>query len=256
MTTMRTILHPTDFSESSRHAFETACALARDHQAKLLILHVMMPSVSPVQDASLPDPDRPAESRPGHADFPWPRPSGVGIPFEHRLAEGDAADEILRLAAASQSDVIVMGSHGRTGLSRLLTGSVAETVLRGAPCPVLIVKSPAAAGTRTDTNAHPGDLIDLRPGTDPSGSARARTLLRTHSLELVRLIVRGGEEIPTRTAAGEVVVQCLEGRVALTILGSTREIDAGTLVVVPAGEPHALRAVEDANLLLTFIADR
>jgi nucleotide-binding universal stress UspA family protein len=69
-----------------------------------------------------------------------PRDSKVRV--KHRLAEGDAATEILRLAKETQADVIVMGTHGRTGLVRVLMGSVAEQVVRKAPCPVVTVKTP------------------------------------------------------------------------------------------------------------------
>jgi nucleotide-binding universal stress UspA family protein len=61
---------------------------------------------------------------------------------EHHLKEGDPAAEILRLAQEARVDLIVMGMHGRTGLGRLLMGSVAERVVRQAPCPVLTVKVP------------------------------------------------------------------------------------------------------------------
>jgi universal stress protein A len=64
------------------------------------------------------------------------------VRLEHRFAEGDPAAEILRATEECRCDVIVMGTHGRTGLSRLLMGSVAERVLRKAPCPVVTVKPP------------------------------------------------------------------------------------------------------------------
>jgi nucleotide-binding universal stress UspA family protein len=62
--------------------------------------------------------------------------------LEHRLVEGDAATVILQVATEIKCDLIVMGTHGRTGLSRLLMGSVAEQVVRNASCPVLTVKTP------------------------------------------------------------------------------------------------------------------
>jgi len=64
--------------------------------------------------------------------------------------EGDVATEILRLAQETGSDLIVMGTHGRTGLARLLMGSVAEQVVRKAPCPVLTVKTPFPAAPALD----------------------------------------------------------------------------------------------------------
>jgi len=62
------------------------------------------------------------------------------VRVESQVLEGDPVDMILRAAEETHSDVIVMGTHGRTGLSRLLLGSVAEAVIRKAPCPVLSVK--------------------------------------------------------------------------------------------------------------------
>ncbi len=70
-------------------------------------------------------------------------PDGA-VPVDRRLLVGDPATEIVRIAEEEPCDVVVMGTHGRTGLGRLLMGSVAEEVLRKAPCPVLTVKSPIA----------------------------------------------------------------------------------------------------------------
>ena len=70
------------------------------------------------------------------------RPQDPKVPVEHRLVEGTAATEILRLAEETKCDVIVLGTHGRTGFGRLLMGSVAEQVVRRAPCPVVTVKTP------------------------------------------------------------------------------------------------------------------
>jgi nucleotide-binding universal stress UspA family protein len=66
----------------------------------------------------------------------------ASIPVEYRLKEGDAVTEILGVAEETNADLIVMGTHGRTGLSRLLMGSVAEQVVRKASCPVLTVRTP------------------------------------------------------------------------------------------------------------------
>jgi nucleotide-binding universal stress UspA family protein len=67
---------------------------------------------------------------------------GLKRPVESRFRQGDAAAEILAVAENLGCSLIVMGAHGRTGLARLLLGSVAESVMRRAPCPVLIVKTP------------------------------------------------------------------------------------------------------------------
>ena len=68
-----------------------------------------------------------------------------GVPVERRLAEGDPADVILHFARQTPADLVVMGTHGRTGLGRVLMGSVAEQVVRKAPCPVLTVTAPFPA---------------------------------------------------------------------------------------------------------------
>jgi nucleotide-binding universal stress UspA family protein len=68
---------------------------------------------------------------------------GAKVPVEHQLLfVGDPAEEILRVAQAVKADLVVLGTHGRTGLGRLLMGSVAEQIVRRAPCPVVTVKVP------------------------------------------------------------------------------------------------------------------
>src|SRR5207248_3655533 len=71
------------------------------------------------------------------------RPTEEGVPLEHKLVlSADTVPEIERVAEEEACDLIVMGTHGRTGLTRVLMGSVAEAVLRQAPCPVLTVRLP------------------------------------------------------------------------------------------------------------------
>ena len=151
-----------------------------------------------------------------------------------------------------------MGTHGRTGLGRFLTGSVAEEVLRKAVCPVLVVKTPlrATPAAETEATANPGDPIDVRPLGTSLVSAHTRRLVRTATVEVVRVIVRAGQEIPQHTSKGEIIVHCLEGRVGFTALGKTQELEAGTLLHLPAGEPHAFHGIEDASLLLTILVPR
>jgi len=70
--------------------------------------------------------------------------------FEHHLLSGDPGSELVHFAERENIDLIVMGTHGRTGLTRLLMGSVAEAVVRRAPCPVLTLKQPASALAAAD----------------------------------------------------------------------------------------------------------
>ncbi len=143
MLTMRRILHPTDFSERSDNAFRLACALARDHNAPLLVLHVEAPAVIYGEGMMAAPPPRYTEDL--RQQLRAVQAHDPRIVLEHKLVEGDPATEILRVAAEADCDLIVMGTHGWTGLRRLLMGSVAETVVRKAPCPVLTVKTPFAA---------------------------------------------------------------------------------------------------------------
>jgi nucleotide-binding universal stress UspA family protein/quercetin dioxygenase-like cupin family protein len=258
MPDIQRILHPTDFSENARSAFRSACAMAREHHATLLVLHVMMPSYAPLLDQPLPDPARSAESQGSDAVLPWPQPSDPQIHVEHRLTEGDPADEILRLAEQLHCDLIVMGTHGKTGLARLLTGSVAEEVLRKAQCPVLVVRTALRPkpDAESEATAKPGEVVKSGPLGNALRSAHTLTLVRSDAMEVVRLIVRAGQEIHQRTSKGEIMVHCLEGRVNLTALGTTQVLSAGTLVALPPGEPHALKGIEDASLLLTILSPR
>jgi nucleotide-binding universal stress UspA family protein len=142
MQPIRTILHPTDFSESSDYAFNLACWLAQAHGARVHVLHVGKgPMIDPVGGFVPPEPDSYQEhlSKKLHEM----RLTAPNIPVESQLRfAGNAAAEIVRIAQAIKSDLIVMGTHGRTGLGRLLMGSVAEQVVRKASCPVVTVKTP------------------------------------------------------------------------------------------------------------------
>jgi nucleotide-binding universal stress UspA family protein len=159
MMPIRTILHPTDFSAPSEAALELACSLARSHAGRLVILHVAPYEVT--VGGMMAVPLDPREFRDALNELRdrvvGPSP---GFPVETCQREGGAAEEILRAADDVGADLIVMGSHGRTGLGRLLMGSVAEAVMRRAGCPVLLAKK--LAGTGLDRAAH-GDAAPV-PG--------------------------------------------------------------------------------------------
>lgn len=139
----RKILYPTDFSSAGQTALEMATSLARDRGATLLIAHV--------------------EEAPmvyGGVEFYYGIegvreeiarrlkevvPADSNVAFEHRLIAGLPAPAIVELAEQENVELIVMSTHGRTGLTRVLMGSVAEEVVRKAKCPVLTVKPSAAA---------------------------------------------------------------------------------------------------------------
>jgi nucleotide-binding universal stress UspA family protein len=142
MTPIRTILHPTDFSPRSAAAFRLACSLARELGARMVVVHVQPPAQSVFGELGPFPADREAVARCMREQLSQVVPEADGPPVEHRLLEGDPTRGILDTAREAGCDLIVMGTHGRTGLGHLLMGSVAEAVLRKAPCPVLTVKAP------------------------------------------------------------------------------------------------------------------
>jgi nucleotide-binding universal stress UspA family protein len=140
MLTIRTILHPTDFSDSSAAAFRLACSLAKERGARLLVLHVYPPPIAHGEVVARRQPN-------GFHQQLWDelhsvQPEDPAVTVDYWLREGNPVAEILNLAGDEAADLIVLGTHGRTGLGRLLMGSVAEQVVRGAACPVLTVKVP------------------------------------------------------------------------------------------------------------------
>lgn len=144
MLQITTILHPTDFSPRSEHAFHLACSLAKENGARLIVLHVAEPPVV-VPDSAMMVPPLPGGPLEALADkLHGMQPPDPRIRIEYLLEEGNPAAEILQVAQETKCDLIVLGTHGRTGLSRLLMGSVAEQVIRKATCSVLVVKPPAS----------------------------------------------------------------------------------------------------------------
>jgi nucleotide-binding universal stress UspA family protein len=142
MLTLRTILHPTDFSEPSAWAFRLACSLARDHGAGVHVFHVgREPVVCPLGGVVPPEPEGYEEGL--REQLLAIRADDPNVPVEHVLRfAGAPAAEIVQAARQLGADLVVMGIHGRSGLGRLLLGSVAEEVLRRAHCPVLTVRAP------------------------------------------------------------------------------------------------------------------
>jgi nucleotide-binding universal stress UspA family protein len=151
---IQTVLHPTDFSERSQYGFQLACSLARDYGARLIVLHVAEPPMAIAGEGVLMLPPT-VDLEPLRERLQQLRPGDPKIPVEHRLVQGDAATEILQAAEATKCDLIVMGTHGRTGLGRLLMGSVAEQVVRRASCPVLTAKTPQAPVPASEEPATP-----------------------------------------------------------------------------------------------------
>ena len=148
MSRTRLIVYPSDFSPASRPALARAIATAKERRADLLLVHVL-PNIFPM---------------PGHDGYISPRvyedmmnvsrahaqrqldamvaaAKKAGARARSLLLEGVAWEQLVRLARGQKAELIVMGTHGRTGLKRLFLGSVAERVIGNAPCPVLTVRA-------------------------------------------------------------------------------------------------------------------
>lgn len=144
MLPIRIILHPTDFSSGSESAFQLACSLARDAGARLIVLHVLEVPVivySGVAMAAPPPLPTEEERQAARERLHSLRPPDPAVAVDYRLEEGDPVTGIIAVAQEVTCDLIALGTHGKTGLLRLLMGSVAESVVRGAPCSVLTVKT-------------------------------------------------------------------------------------------------------------------
>jgi universal stress protein A len=139
------ILHPTDFSDCATQAQALAVELAGKLDAEIVLLQVLVetplygegvlsvPHVQTVYDAQRKWAEESLEARVGDLRQGGTKASWrlqVGVPFE----------EIVKVAEEERADMIVMGTHGRSGLNRVLLGSVAERVIRLAPCPVLTAR--------------------------------------------------------------------------------------------------------------------
>ncbi len=145
---IRAILAPTDFSDFSKQVLKEALALAQTFDAKLLLLHVVEPppySVEGLGPSSLEvnlldDLERLANNELAAV---LPETQSTGVEVGRHVVVGTPYRKIVEVAEAERVDLIVMSTHGRTGLSHLVMGSVAERIVRTAPCPVLTMRPTA-----------------------------------------------------------------------------------------------------------------
>ena len=146
---VRQILLPTDFSGCANYALPYAAAIARATKAALICLYVVEPVVPAVGYSGMADPLPVADisdQLEDSAEREFPKLAEceecASLEVEEMIAHGDPAAEIVRVAEEREVDLIVISSHGRTGLGRIIFGSTAEAVVRHARCPVLVVKPP------------------------------------------------------------------------------------------------------------------
>ncbi len=156
MNEIKKILVPVDLSESCKPAIEFATRLAKCHGAELQFCYVALPML-PIE-ANFYQGDIESQIVKEHGQFHQITPSDLTIKYNHVFVRGNPGPEIVRLAKSKNCDLIVMATHGRTGLLRFVMGSVAEYVMRHSQTPVVTVKSP--------NNVNEGEAMGPAPETN------------------------------------------------------------------------------------------
>lgn len=148
---VKTILVPSDFSDYAEYAFTWALEIAEKWGAKVVALHaapmfshLAYPETVYMVDLAKMEAEILADAEKKLQEFVAKKGTST-VPVETRAVLGDPFWEICKAAEQNRADLLVMGSHGRTGLAHVLLGSVAERVVRHAPCPVLVARLPRPA---------------------------------------------------------------------------------------------------------------
>jgi nucleotide-binding universal stress UspA family protein len=263
----RSVLCPVDFSEASRLALRYAATVAARGKGVLTVAYANDALLVAAASAALHDRNlarRSAGELERFVDATLDRASRR-FRLKSRVSVGSAASEILRAAAATRSDLIVMGTHGLTGASRLFLGSTTLGVLQLTQVPVLAVPPPGG-GVEPDVSSWPADrivaAIELGPRARADADAAARiarwfgcSLLLLHIVEEVDApswlqgTLTGHE--PMRVASAGRELEALEAV-------ARRRVDVKSRVVCgrPADEIAAVVARERSALLITALRDR
>jgi nucleotide-binding universal stress UspA family protein len=146
MSRIRRILHPTDFSKASAAAYKRAVEMAKANRAELLLVHVLAPAIPMMADGYLSPKvyeDMENASRgygQKHLAALVRKAKQAGVRVKGLLLEGIPHERVAGAARSKKADLLVIGTHGRTGFAKLFLGSVASRILAVAPCPVLTVR--------------------------------------------------------------------------------------------------------------------
>jgi universal stress protein A len=135
----KNILCPLDLSTNSLEAIDVATSLAKAENGQIIFLFTAIPELP--TESGYAAIEMAAATKAAQTELEQVRPTDSSVAYRHEVRRGDPATEIVKFAKENAVDMIVMTTHGRSGISRLLMGSVAEHVVRRAPCPVLTLKS-------------------------------------------------------------------------------------------------------------------
>lgn len=102
-------------------------------------------------------------------------------------------------------------------------------------------------------HAIPTEIIDIRPLGPALKTSVAKTLVKTDTLEVIRIVLPAGKKLPPHRVQGEITVQCLEGRFAFGVEGAEHELACGQMLYLAGGATHALRGIEDSSVLVTIL---
>jgi nucleotide-binding universal stress UspA family protein len=189
MIEIRRILCPIDFSDHSRRALDHAIAIARWYKSTVTVLHVVSPApvaafgpgAVVLEPINLPPVDR--NQLLADVEAFARTESAPDLMIDAVVRDGNTVDEVLQQAIGMKADLLVIGTHGRSGFERLLLGSVAEKVLRKASCPVMTVprRLPDAMPAASVVDRRIQCPVDFSESKKPTGSSRFSTSYRTSS---------------------------------------------------------------------------
>jgi quercetin dioxygenase-like cupin family protein len=102
-------------------------------------------------------------------------------------------------------------------------------------------------------HATPAEVFDVRPLGATLRESKTTVLVKTHTLEVIRIVLPTGKQLPPHRVEGEITVQCLEGRIAFAADGNEHDLAQGQMLYLAGGATHALRGIEDASVLVTIL---
>ncbi len=102
-------------------------------------------------------------------------------------------------------------------------------------------------------HANPGEIVDLQTWAADLPKEHTKAIVKNDEMELIRIVLPAGKGIPNHNAPGPLTIQCVSGKVAITTMGTTQELNYNQLLHLMSAEPHSLKAIEDSVVLLTII---